>query len=200
MHRNRSTRLALPIMLTIAGALLAAGFCMGAEFSGDIIQKTPNKTYTGKIYVKGGKMRREVTLSAKEKDMVISRPDQKAVWYVIPEERIYMKASPRVIVGVDDPGARERLKKVGVMKKLGSEKVNGYTCSKTQWTTKGNPKYILTEWSCAKLGVLLRSEIKGPTGTVLVEYKNIKEGGVKDSVFDMPKGYRRAKTPTAPKQ
>ncbi len=199
MHRSRSTRLILPLLLAAVGVLLAAGFCSGAEFSADIVQKASKKTYTGKIYVKGGKMRQEVRTS-RFTDIVINRPDQKSVYYVIPEDKAYMKVTSRVRVGADDPAARARMKKMGKMKKLGTEKVNGYVCTKTQWTTKTAPKYVLTEWSCPKLGVLLRTEFKGPGGAgVLIEYKNIKEGGVSDSVFDLPRGYRRIATPTAPK-
>ena len=199
MYRSRLPRLLLPLLMAVMGALLVSGFCSGAEFSADMVQKVFKQTYKGKLYVKGSKIRREATLPGVRTDIVIFRADKKSIWYVMPKSKSYMKVTDRVIIGGDDPVATARMKRIGVMKKLGKEKINGYVCSKVQWTTKGPAKYVLTEWTSDKLIMPLRIEFKSSRGIVLIEYKNIKEGGVPDSVFELPKGYKRAKTPTAPK-
>jgi hypothetical protein len=181
------------------GALLVSGLCSGAEFSADMVQKVFNKTYKGKLYVKGNKLRREATVSSRRTDIAIYRPDQKSIWYVMTESKTYMKVTDRIVIGGDDPTAVMRMKQIGVMKKLGKEKINGYVCNKVQWATKGPAKYVLTEWTSDKLIMPLRTEFKSPRGIAVIEYRNIKEGGVSNSVFELPKGYRRVKTPTAPK-
>ena len=185
--------------MAVMGALLVSGFCSGAEFSADMVQKVFKRTFKGKLYVKGNKLRREATIPGVRTEIAIYRPDKKSIWYVMPKSKTYMKVTDRIVIGGDDPAATARMKQIGVMKKLGKEKINGYVCSKVQWATKGPAKYVLTEWTSDKLIMPLRTEFKSSRGIVLIEYKNIKQGGVPDSVFELPKGYKRVKTPTAPK-
>lgn len=186
----------LPVLVA-AGAFLISAVCPAAEFSADMVQKTSKKTIKGKMYVKGDKLRQEITQGG-EKEIVIFRPDKKVVWFLQPGKKTYMKVSQRIIIGVDDPAVRARMKRIGTMKKLGTAKLNGYTCNKIQWSTKSGAKYVLTEWTSDKLKIAVKSEFKEPSGVSSVEYKNIKEGGVSDSVFELPKGYKRVQTPTAP--
>lgn len=189
----------MPLFLAVVFALLVAGACVGAEFSASMYQKCMNKTYNGKIYIKGSKLRQEIT-DGPMKQIALFRPDKSVVWLLQPTKKTYMRVSQRVIIGADDPVARARMKQMGVMKKLGTEKVSGYVCNKTQWATGGGAKYVLTEWKSDKLQIPVRTTFTGPNGNVLIEFRNIKEGGVPDSVFELPQGYKRVQTPSAPKE
>ena len=93
----------------------------------------------------------------------------------------------------------ERLKEIGVARGTSTETINGYVCQKRQWETKGQPPMTLTEWASKKLGFVIKTQMKAPWGTKVIEYKNIKVGKVPDSLFEVPKGYKQAPTPPMPK-
>lgn len=194
---NRFARASRYLVLAVTGLLLLSVTCSAATFSADVIQKGRKQVLKGKLYVKGAKVRQEITVGG-EKQATIFRPDKKLVWLLYPGTKSYMLVSQRVISGMDDPAARARIKDLSTTKKLGKETVNRYLCTKTRYTTRGEPKYVLTEWFADKLKHVIKMEVKGPGQNDVIECKNIKEGNVPDSLFEIPKGYKKIATPTAP--
>ena len=194
MKQNKFGRL----ILVIAGIFIVSGIGIAAEFSADLMQTGPGTLNKGKLYVKGSKIREEISLGRKQ--IVITRRDKKLVWTLDPVSKTYMKVTGAIIRGLNDPTARARIKKIGVAKPITKEKVNGYLCEKRQWVTKGAPRTTLTEWVSRELGIAVRTEIKSPGSARLIEYKNIKIEKVPDSLFEIPKGYKSRTPPPAPKK
>lgn len=69
-------------------------------------------------------------------------------------------------------------------KRVGVEKVNGYECAKYV-----SPDSMRKRWICGKLHLIVRSE-SPQYGTM--EYRNIREHPLSDSLFEVPSGYRKA--------
>ena len=182
----------------IAGILILSGIGLAAEFSADMMQSSGKTVNKGKLYVKSGKVRQEITSGMKQ--IVIVRPDKKLVWMLDPVAKTYMKVTGKVIRGLDDPGARARIKEIGTAKPISKETVNGYLCEKRQWVTKGVPRTTVTEWVSRQLGFALKTEMKDPSSKKVIEYKNIKVGRISDSLFEIPRGYRSLAVPVQPKK
>jgi hypothetical protein len=194
---SRFARASRYLVLAASWLLLLSVTCSAATFSADMIQKGVGRVIKGKLYVKGTKVRQEITAGG-QKQATIVRPDKKLVWLLYPGKRSYMLVTRRVISGIDDPAAQARIKQMSTTKKLGKETVNRYLCTKTQYTTRSKYKYVLTEWYADKLKYVIKMEVKGVGQNDVIEYKNIKEGNVPDSMFEVPKGYRKIPTPTGP--
>jgi len=184
-------------MLLVAGVFIFSGIGAAAEFTADMIQTGPKVDYKGKLYVKGDKIRQEITKGRKQ--IVIERPDLKLVWSIYPEEKIYMKVTDAIIRGIDDPRARERFKQIGKEQPAGNQTINGYACTKRSWKlVDGKIRKTLTEWTSAKLGRILKIQLQEVASKWVIEYKNIKVEEVSDSVFELPTGYKLVVPPPAP--
>ena len=193
MKRSISHRL----MFALAGVFILSGMGMAAEFTADLIQTGPKTLNKGKLYVKGGKIRQEVTEGSKF--IVIDRPDKDLTWIMNPKYKTYMKVTDAIIRGIDDPRAWERFKDVGKALPATKATINGYSCTKRSWVLgKGKLQKTLTEWKSDKLNFVIRRQKKELASTWLIDYKNIKVGTVPDSVFEVPKGYQLVPTPVAP--
>src|SRR3990172_6482918 len=80
------------------------------------------------------------------------------------------------------------------MKLLGTETINGFDCEKyeidTAYEGKSLKQYV---WIAKKLGMPVKSV--SADGSMTMEYRDIKVGGVADSVFDLPQGYQKMDMP-----
>ena len=189
----------------VAGLVLAiAGVCLAAEFSANEITKGPGRSSTARIYVKGKKVRQEHTMMDGRKMISISRPDRKVSWMLDPARKTYLERK----FGAKDFGgkakAQDHVKQSIVTRKavspsteklIGKETVNGYACDKYALTFKDKSKNMDTHyaWVAKKLDYTIRfkSDEKGGRAPWQWELKDIKEGGVPDSMFEIPKGYKK---------
>ena len=76
------------LIATVAGVLLLGGIAAAAEFSADLTEKVGAATTRGKLYVKGLKIRSEVTSRA-VKVIIINRLDRRLVWALYPATKTY---------------------------------------------------------------------------------------------------------------
>ena len=177
--------------------LVLAANAFAIEFSADMVQRNAARAITGKICIKGSKIRQEV-VSGATPQITIRRPDKNLAWQIFPKTKTYMVVSQKIISGMDDPVARANLKKMAKVKVLGKQTVNGYVCTKTQYTLQRRVTMVLTEWYADKLKHIIKMEIRAGADASTIEYKNIKLGGVPDSKFELPRGYRKVPTPKGP--
>jgi|YNPNPStandDraft_1061719.scaffolds.fasta_scaffold34252_1 outer membrane lipoprotein-sorting protein len=180
------------------GVLCLALWCEAAEFSADTITTTPGMSMNGKLFVQGKKIRQEVNMGSM-KHIVIFRPDKNVTWMLDPKSKTYveMPARPRMM----DPSILKdeaEMKKLGVKKNLGTEKVNGFVCDKFRLTYKDKSMGSSTVWVSKQLEWPLKTESKGPRGTMVAETKNIKVGKLPSSLFEIPKGYKKTSMPQRP--
>jgi hypothetical protein len=189
MRRRRGLGLGMVAALIVA----LAGNGLAAEFSADLLLKQAKETITGKVYVKGDKTRQEY-LQKGEKYVMISRFDKGIVWVLIPAQKVYMESSSRE-GAASDPRLDQKVKDKAVKKYLGKEEVNGYTCEKYQYLYNDKSMGTVTQWFSKKLNYAIKSEYNSPRGYTLTEYKNINEGKVADSLFEVPGDYAKMSVP-----
>ena len=165
-----------------------------AEFTADSIQKQHGMEMKGKIYVKGDKMRMD-TRKEGEKTSTINRIDKKIIWIVDHRDKMYMEM-PAMVDTLQASKIDVDLTKIADKKKVGTEKVNGYKCNKYLITYKDKSMGTMSQWISKKLDYPIKMVYHSSYGDMYTEYKNIKEGRVKDSVFEIPKGYKKMAMPS----
>jgi outer membrane lipoprotein-sorting protein len=176
--------------LAVLGCLVAfSAPVLAAEFSADVIQKMGEEVKKGKFFVKGNKMRMEFEEGITIMDMATGKTIT-----LQPEEKMYIElpamGSPATAANSD-----EELAKVATKKKIGTEKVNGYKCDKHLITYHDKAMGKMTQWYAKKLNYPIKTVYHGPQGEMVTEYTNIKEGKVKDSLFEVPRGYQKMGIP-----
>jgi outer membrane lipoprotein-sorting protein len=181
----------------LAAALMAlpASAAPAAEFSAIIVTTLRGEARQGKIYLKGDKVRREFAQSGGAA-VVILQGDKNIMWMLEPQTQSYLEM----------PFDKEAFAKTlnqpqeGEGKKLvGTETLNGYVTDKYETAVKTATGTLGgTMWIAKKLGVPIRIETADKS--FVLEYKDIKEGGVDDALFEMPAGYqKKAMPPGMPK-
>jgi outer membrane lipoprotein-sorting protein len=166
---------------------------LAAEFSADMIQQMTGQTITGKVFVKGKKTRMEMNTPG-GKVITIVLPDEGKTLMLRPEDKMYMEM-PTSPFGSSPSVVDEKLEEMATKKHLGTEKVNGYLCEKYKFIYHDKSKGKMTQWFSKKLGYPVKMIYQGQHGEVTTEYKNIKEGRVMDSQFQVPAGYQKMQIP-----
>ena len=197
MLKKLMSRLMLFIVsLFIIGPGLAAP-SNAAEFSADMIQKSPMGTSKGKVFVKAENFRQELMMGG-EKTITIFQKDKGVTVVLMPKERMYMEMS--AITQQDmAPIDLKDMEKAGDKKYLGKETVNGYKCEKYRYTSQDPAAGTTIMWFSKKLNFPIKMEMEGPSASMSMEYKNIQEKKLPDSLFKIPAGYQKMSMPMMPK-
>jgi outer membrane lipoprotein-sorting protein len=184
--------------LVLALAVLLSGvaaIALAAEFSADMVHKMGAMTREGKVYVKGKKMRTE---SGMGQGITIVDGDSGTVWVLQPGQKMYMEMRKGAAQPMQTTQSDEELAKVADKRSLGTETVNGYQCEKYLYTYHDKTLGAMTTWTATKLGQTIKMVHRSPEGESTFEYRNIKEGGVADSLFQVPAGYTKMEMPGMP--
>lgn len=161
-----------------------------AEFSALVANKIANHEMQGKIYIKGDRARLESSTSLGPVISIL-RLDKKAMWMLMPGQKTYMEM----------PFDKEAYAKalniptLEASKKLpGTETINGYQTERYETSVKTDGQEMKsTMWVSKNLGVPLKIETADKS--FMQEYKDIKEGGVDDTLFELPAGYKKMTMP-----
>jgi outer membrane lipoprotein-sorting protein len=184
------------VLLVLALFTLPAGAALAAEFSAVIVTKSGGEERQSKIYIKGDKIRREFVNPAGTTIFIVPG-DQKIMWMLDTLTRACSE------LPFDKDASMKALnlpKEGGGSKLVGTETLNGYVTDKYQ-TSIRTPTGTRsgTMWFVKKLDVPIKIETDDKL--FVQEYKDIKEGGVDDALFNMPPGYRKKELPPgAPKK
>lgn len=163
------------------GNALNSSLAFGGEFSADILMKPKGEQeLQSKIYMKDKMIRHELTEDG-ETQIIIFRPDKGVVWTVIPGEKMYVEAPMGDSEKTLEEWTPEKEKKA---KGLGDDTVSGYPCKKFELVENGEK---VTYWVSKKFPF----PIKVQDEEAVIEYRNIKEGGIAESLFDVPQGYEK---------
>jgi outer membrane lipoprotein-sorting protein len=138
----------------------------------------------------------------------IARGDKKALWILQPGRKTYMeidlRSSPqgadlRKSLQIDQIVQTLGGRNAVTQKSLGKEMANGYLCDKYLISPKVKTpgRSAMTFWVSKKLGMPLRVKSQGSPGMTM-DFKNIREGKVADSLFEIPKGYKKTAMPAMP--
>ncbi len=181
-------KLAVVLMFAFALFAFSTGPAMAVEFAADmVIQPKGDEALTGKIFVKDEKVRQETTEEGETQIMII-RPDKKLTWMITPDEKIYMEMPYQSEDKTFEDWTAEKEKKA---KLLGEETVSGLPCKKYESMEDGEKTIF---WISKQFPFPIKVE----DAEVTMEYKNIKEGPIADSLFELPEGYQKMSMPVAP--
>ncbi len=182
-------------VLFICGLLLSPVPALAGKdtpFTADQVTISPDgaREMKGLIYYDTDKMRMEMTLpGGPGKMIVIYLKNEKKMAMVSPKRKVYFEMSldESQWPGITDIEKTEK-------KKLGTEKVSGYKCTKyliiRKMNIMGKPTEVkVTTWISDRFSVPLRSKTE-MGGTQ--ELRNIKEGKPSADLFKVPSGYKKA--------
>ena len=167
-----------------------------ADISADMIHKSPMGSFKGKMFLKGDNLRQEMNIRG-EKQITIFRKDKGVVWVLMPGQMMYMEMSAgnqKNMAPVD----LDELEKIGKKKFIGKEKVNEQMCSKYHYTFNDPSMGTATYWISEKLNFPVKMEMDGPSGNMVMEYRNIQEKTMPDALFNIPSGYQKMSMPMMP--
>lgn len=174
-------------------SLLAGALCLAAEFSADFAEVKGPRTSSGKLYMKGTKVRREVTQG--NTGIMISRPDKDVIWNLNPAGKTYLEMTGIGNMPTSDADIAAALKDLGERKLVGEESINGYLCDKYAFTYHDKSMGTQYQWISKKLKVMIKMDSEGSPFKMSTEFKNIKEESVPDSLFELPAGYTKISIP-----
>jgi outer membrane lipoprotein-sorting protein len=190
MVQKKKLKILFPLAVFFILIFLSAISSRAAEFSADMIQKMQGQTQTGKVFIKGKKMRMEMDTPG-NKMVHIMLPEQKKTIMLMTKEKMYMEMTAANNPGSSPSSDKEELEKIATVKQLGTETINGYLCDKLQVIFHDKNQGTSTQWVSKKLNFPIKMVSQTPHGEAVTEYQNIKEGSVPDSSFIIPPGYQQ---------
>ena len=158
-------------------AVIAGAYAV--ELTADMVSKEGKITRNGKIYVKESKARVE---KGSTPLYIIVRGDKGVLWQINNAEKTYIEAklTPDMKPLIEEKFAGETGRK-----QVGTETINGYAAKKYEVTvTRGKKAETLTQWYSTEYAFTVK--VSGNNWST--EYKNIKKGGVADSLFELAAG------------
>jgi hypothetical protein len=191
MSKKLSVLLVSFFFLIVSSARVpAAGLADQRDYSADMLITTSHGTMNSKVYAKGPKQRMENKIEGKE-TIIISRFDKKIAWMCMQDQMMCMEMP--LNVRKEDIQSRLNDPDVKVEKEfMGNETVEGHPAKKYHVTILRNGKKESSGflWEASDLDnfpVKYQSEDKETT----ILWKNIRFGGVSESLFEIPKGYEK---------
>jgi hypothetical protein len=184
-------KLLLVCQLAVSCALLVGSRDAGAQtsfpsFSADEIRTMRKEVTSGKIYASADAVRTEGERKGK-KTISIVRLDKKAIWNLMPNQKMYMELP---FMGSADVAS---MAKDATIEKepLGSEQVGAYHCDKYRVKATFEGKvYTSIEWEAKELNgfAVKKGDEKGAW---TIEYQNVHLGPQDPSLFEVPADYKK---------
>ena len=167
-----------------------------AEFSAEMTSDQMGEGIRSKIYVKGNKVRLEGINPEGEAYITIMDIKAGMVVALMPQEKVYMEMSGMMAQSqMSQFEIEEEIAKIADKRLVGVENVNGYLCDKYEIVYHDKSLGKMTQWISQKLNYPLKMIYNSSYGTTSTEYKNIREGGISDSLFEIPAGYTKMEMP-----
>ncbi len=178
------------IFLAIFQVWMLTGFAMAIEFSADSIHTTLGRTFKGKIYYKGDKIRIEV-IDSVHRGYNIIRKDKNIMWMVMPDRKIWMEVPFDATRGIQ---FEKKVKGEIDRRFIKTERINGHPTRKYEVTLRyGDNIFKVYQWIATDLDFTIKSA--AIDGSWVQELRNIKIGNLPDSLFEIPSGYKKIEIP-----
>lgn len=177
--------------LAITMAIGQQANAAGTQFSADMVLKSEGQTQVMRYYQGNQKMRTETKMEDGSRVVSIIDIPEKKMITLMPETKTYME-----MAGIDESQDwfdGDKFEEDGKndpdyeVKKVGTERVNGYMCDKYVSVPKKPGLEKSTTWFSTKLGYPVKSV--SPSHTM--ELTNIKEGTQPSTLFTVPKDYQK---------
>ena len=172
----------IKLLLFVSLFLALGSIALAQDFSAQIVSKSEDDVFQGKIFFTKDKVRMETG-----QVITITRMDKNIMWMLMPDEKMYMEMpmpSQNIVAGKDKmPGEIER-------KLVGKEAVDGKMADKYRIVYElGNKKETIFTWIINNLNLPIKTA--SSDGSWQVEYKNIKTGRQPAVLFEIPAGYNK---------
>jgi len=195
MPAIRPFRWFLDVIVAFALSVLSAP-ALAVEFKADMIHHITGESKSGPIFVKGALYRMEQKEEGQQ-IIVIVNQDTGVIRVLIPERKQYIEFP------ANDPSAlmNDPFQSVKYMvspacgaasKLVGTETVNGYVCDK--YVISMQDTDVITEWVSQKLKFPIKI-VNHTAQDTFTEFRNIKEGSIVDTLFQLPAGYTKMAEP-----
>jgi len=151
----------------------------------DMVTTSPgNPSVTSHQWVKGNKMRTEMTAEGQTMIIIVDLDEQVSYMYN-PEENIAMKMK----VDTDTQSAVEDVLSIQSRNPtvVGVDTIDGALCTVVEYTDLTGEGEVKS-WLWQKHGFPIRTEVTTSEGTSRIEWKNIDFGKIPDSMFELPAG------------
>lgn len=161
------------------------------EFSADLAITNQAQNLYGRVFVKHGNIRQEINTPV-GKSVHIVKIDEKVMWMLMPREKMYIEMSLdlRSSMAREVPGETER-------ELVGSGSVSGHPTEKYRITyTQDGRTYSCYQWLATDINFPIRTAAMD--GSWSQEYRNIKMEKQPDSLFELPKDYKKFAMPGMP--
>ncbi len=167
---------------------------MAAEFIADIEQRLHGTDLKGRIFVKGEKYRLEMQDSKGRRMFIIVDQKRDVTTVADPAEKNFTETpSTGMLSLMNDPFQSARHMEAKFKKTLlGEERVSGYACTKLKF--EAQEKELMTAWKSERLGFFLKITLPDKKQS-FIQLKNIKEGPVNESQFQVPVGFVKKEDP-----
>ena len=170
------------VMFVILGTALLVTSGYAADFSADIVNSTPEGSFTAKIYVSGDKSRVEMAEA-----ITISRIDKKVVWVLMPQQRMYME-QPLDLHST--ASTQEKMDGEIERKVEGNETVNGRNTTKYRVTFEVQERQeSVFQWIDEASHIPVKTA--AIDGSWSNEFKNIQSGPQNQELFEIPAEYQK---------
>ncbi len=189
MKRSLFARAAALLFMT---SLLASVpvLATAAEFIADLYQEKTGSISSGRVFVKGPLMRKEV-LHAGLVTITVFDLERGTAWVLNARARTYAEVPSEL--GEHPVLLAEKWEALGDVSKVGTGRFEGYRCDILRYEQTKTADGPLVQWIARDLGFPLRTEL--PEKLFLLEYRNIEERTVPNVAFSVPPGYRKVAAP-----
>jgi Ca-activated chloride channel family protein len=189
---------AIAFACALSVSLLSAD---AAQFTADMVITGPGESYTYKLFVKDSMYRLEKISGGKQITPfpTIVNQDTGVTLCLNTQEHQFAETTKVEETMMMNPIVGwEWTRKDWQKSPEGNEKVNGYDCTKFGYAESGSSRIEASVWESSQLGFFVKQVQYADNGDAVLELKNIKEGPVDPTLFQIPEGYTKAEGSGAP--
>lgn len=173
--RNKFVVWAAVIAIVFTGSA-----CLAAGFQARYKTLSEGKTTTGNMWMTGAKVRMETSMG-----IIISRPDKKLTWILMPDQKAYME---QAYSSANSQGTDKKMDGEVSRTKIGKETVSGLSCTKYRITVKhGEETQAFLQWIHPSMPAPVKTQAED--GSWSMEFSEILTGNQPASMFEIPAGY-----------
>jgi hypothetical protein len=152
----------------------------------DQVTTIGGQTTTGSMATKNGKVRTEATVMGQQMTILVD-PGQKTayMWTSGSNQAMKLSLEQYEAQSGNAPDPADLSASIAQGRLVGTETVDGQPCDVYE-SVEGTT--TVKTWVAKSNGFPVKSEVTTPQGVIKSEFKNVKVGGVPDSLFELPAG------------
>jgi hypothetical protein len=183
----------MKLFITTFSLTLLFSFACFAQFTADMVITESGVTKTNKFYSENQFYRMDIEEQGQEGYVIVNR-NEGVTKVVMPAEQMYMEMSSSGMQSMSNDVFQsiEKQKEQYETNLVGTETINGYDCEIFEVIIDGS--VVSKYWQSPDIEYPIKV-ISGANSDMVMELKNIAEGDVDDSMFQIPDGYTKMDMP-----